>query len=130
VNKIFITIITICALTSSACSTAKHVETVVKDDAIECAKQDLGQTVAAGALSLAMTVANILFEGGTNWQGDLDALAAKYGPDALACAAKIAQDLFHPPAGSDAPATTEVLVGPAQRASEALAKYAHGRSVK
>jgi hypothetical protein len=132
VKKIFVTIITLCALTTSACTTAKHVGSVVKADAIECAKQDLGQTVVDAGLSLAYTVAGIIFQGGTDWQADLDKLAATYGPDALACAAKIAGDLFTPPtAGSGAgPSTADALAGPSTRAKQALEKFAHGREVK
>ena len=113
---------------AAGCSWFSHAATVAKADAIECAKQDLGQTVAGGVESLLLTVVTIVFNGGANWQADLDALAAKFGPETLACCAKVAQDLFS--TGSGSPSTGLDLDTPAQRAAKALGKYAAGRKVQ
>lgn len=83
--------------TLGACTWTKQAAENGKQAAIDCAKQDLGQTVGEAAVSLVMTVVTILATGGTNWEGDLDALGTKYGAEALACAEKTAEAIFRTP---------------------------------
>lgn len=95
--------------TSASCSWFQKEETTVKTDLIDCAKQDLGQSVSASGVSLLMTVVAIIATGGADWTADLAALESKYSTDAVSCAEKIASDLFKPStgsgSGSSAPAT-------------------------
>ncbi len=87
--------------------------------AIDCAKADLGQTVASAGLSVLMTVVGIIFSGGATWQSDLAALEAKYGPEVLACAEQVAEELFRTPAPA-VPATGDMTESPHDRALKAL----------
>ena len=121
-------LVTVLAIASA---TACHTQPgqIIKNDAIDCAHADLGQTVADMGLSLLMAVATILFQGGSNWQYDLNQLGAKYGPDVISCAAKIAGDLFKMPqegSGSAAPGTAAGIETPYQRAVE----FNRGKSFK
>ena len=106
-KKIAATLVCFAVLaTSASCSWFKKEETVVKTDLIDCAKADLGQNVKETGVSLLMTVVAIIASGGTNWSADLSALESKYTTDAVACAEKIAGDLFKSArTGSGAPAT-------------------------
>lgn len=72
----------------------QHSGTIIKNDLIDCGRQDLGQTVKEAGVSLLMTVVGILVQGGTNWRQDLSSLGGEYGSDAVSCAVKIASDLF------------------------------------
>lgn len=125
-RKSLITLVTAAAVATSGCSWFKKESTVVKQGVIDCAKQDLGQTIPEAGLSLLMVVAGIIFEGGLNWQADLDKLATKYGPDAVQCAAHIADLMFRTPADGSGASTAESIETPSNRAS----KYTSGRSFK
>jgi len=117
------------AAAPAGCAQAKKDATVVKQDLVECAKQALGQTVVEAGASLLMTVIAIIATSGDNWQADLDALAAKYGADALACATKIASDLFKP-APTLTPTTGNMNDSPYARSQLALGKYSRGKILK
>lgn len=100
------------ASTQASCSWLKSEGKTAETAAVACAQQDLGQTVTEAGASLLMTVSSILFNGGTNWMADLTALAAKYGEDAVTCAAHIAEALFQMPStgsgsGSSGPSTAD-----------------------
>lgn len=107
--------VTGCSWFSSA---TKNAETA----AIDCGKQDLGQTVATAAVSLIMDVVTIVATGGADWQADLDALGAKFGPDALACAEKVAEAVFRTPLDANAGAAGSAATGDA-----AVMQAAHAR---
>lgn len=107
-------------LTSNAgCAWFKHEAAVAKADLIDCAKADLGQTVEEAGMSLAMTVAMLVFQAPTGWQDVLHTLEAKYGMEAVACAEKLASDLFKPPP-SMTPQTGEHVESPYDRAQKSL----------
>src|SRR5262249_3058070 len=104
---------------SAGCSWFKKEAAVAKADIIDCAKQDLGQTVEEAGMSLAMTVAMIIFSAPAGWQDVLHQLEAKYGADAIGGAEKLAGDLFKPPP-STTPETGEKVESPYDRAKQAL----------
>lgn len=95
----------------------QHSGTIIKNDLIDCGRQDLGQTVKEAGVSLLMTVVGILVQGGTNWRQDLSSLGGEYGSDAVSCAVKIASDLFKNAtstgsgSGSSAPSTADADLG-------------------
>lgn len=84
----------------AGCSWWRSKEPAVKEAAIDCAKQDLGKTVTEAAQSIVLTVVAIIAKGGADWKSDLESLGAKYGVEAVLCAAQVAEALFRP-----APAT-------------------------
>jgi hypothetical protein len=141
VKKIIAALLTLTiAATPVACTAAKNAGTTAENVAIQCAKQDLGQTWLAAGESVLMFIIATIANGGTNWQSDLDAAAAKYGPDLVACAAQVAAQVFNglgadtgsgagsgSGSGSAAPVTADIVNGPEQRALAAVAKYAAGR---
>jgi hypothetical protein len=94
-------LLVVVALAAPTVGCGSHAGTIVKNDLIDCGKQDLGQTVKEAGVSLLMTVMGILVQGGTNWRQDLSALGGEYGSDAVSCAAKIAADLFKNATGTD-----------------------------
>lgn len=114
----------------SASGCTKTQVTAGENAAIDCAKADLGQTVESAGLSVLMTVMSIIFDGGVNWVGDLAAIGAKYGPEVLACAEKVAEAAFRTPStGSGAGSglsTGAEAVSPHDRAVQALS----GKSFK
>lgn len=122
--KKLVSAVTMVALACSTvgCSWFESKAKVAEDDAIACVKADLGQSVEAVGVSLLMTVVSILANGGTDWSANLAALEAKYGKDAIACAEKVAADLFKP-TPSATPSTSALAAGSAQaylRATQAL----------
>ena len=124
--KKFLSLVLLSSLLATACT--KVQVTAGKNAAIDCAKADLGQTVASGVESVLMTVVTIVFDGGANWVADLAAIGAKYGPEVLACAEKTAEALFRVPApgaGSGIATGISVLT-PHDRAVQALS----GKSFK
>lgn len=71
-------------------SEAKKVETAL----IDCAKTNLLQDVESSGVTLIAEVATLIAGGAVDWKQQLNALEAKVGPDALACAAKAAVAVF------------------------------------
>ena len=101
--------------------------TTVKNTAIDCVKQDLGQTANQAGQSLLMDVVGVLAAGATGWEAQLATLAATFGQDAINCAVTIAEELFRqalPNAGSaTVGATDEDLAGAHDRAARYLASH-------
>ena len=119
--KKLITVLTLVAMSASAgCSWFTSETKAAETAAVDCAKQDLGQTVEAVGMSLLLTVSSIIFNGGANWQSDLTALAAKYGADAVTCAASIAETLFKQPTpdAGVGPSTSDSISTPSDRAHQ------------
>lgn len=69
-------------------------------EAIDCAKQDLKQTVKTSGLDVLSEVAGIVLSGGDGWKDTLAQVGAELGRDVLACAVRAARDAFDkdPPA--------------------------------
>lgn len=84
------------ATSTTGCAWFQAKETAVKDVLIDCAKQDLGASVAEAGESILLTVIDVIVQGGTDWEKDLSLLEGKYGADALACAEKVAEEIFRP----------------------------------
>lgn len=119
-----VTALTLIANTAG-CSWFQNKEAAVKQAAVNCAKQDLGQTVASAGESLLLTVVSIIASGGVNWTADLAALETKYGAEAVECAANIAEALFRTAPVSTSP---DAGVAPATGDDDAAAvKAAHDR---
>ena len=89
-------LITVMLASTASCAWLKSEGSKAQAAAVDCAKQDLGQTVADAGVSLLMAVVAILAAGGSDWRADLTALETKYGADAVACAVKIGESLFRP----------------------------------
>lgn len=109
--------ISLCALvavvgvaTAPSCAWFKHAGTVVETAAIDCAKQNLGQTVEAVGLTILADVAQIIQAGKDGWQAALDKLGAQYGSDAIQCAANDMLQALQHASGTNADAISRAQV--------------------
>ena len=96
-GRVSMTLVALLALAGVAsCAWFQRAGTTVEADAIDCAKQNLGQTVTAAGLTILADVMQIVQAGANGWKQALDNLAAQYGSDAVQCAANdVLQALKH-----------------------------------
>lgn len=81
-----ITSILVLVVALSGCSWLKGKGLAAGTAFVDCAKADIGQTVADIGMTLLGVVAQIVEAGADGWKQELDTLGLKYGGDAEACA--------------------------------------------
>lgn len=128
VNKLTALVVAAALAVLPSCSWFHHEEAVAKQAAIDCASQDqaLAQVVLDTGVSLLMLVTTTIFEGDAQWKDTLDALANKYGHDAVHCAVYVAEALFNDAKSHMGITTSSAAATPHDRA----ASYVAGESFK
>lgn len=79
--------------------------TQIRATAFNCATVDIGRTIPDIGMTVFQDVMAIIQAGASGWATQLETIGAKYGEDALACAAKAAYDALsaHPSGAQGAP---------------------------
>lgn len=76
---------------SPGCDRAKLAAVAAGTTFVDCEKEDLGQIASQDGLTLLGEVVTIVQHGGDGWQDALEALGARFGEGALACASDAAR---------------------------------------